>query len=178
MTNMNAKHTVDVAGKFLLGLFAFLAVAACVAVLGGCSSASTPSLCKPGSHEVYIPSVKGTACAVDGTANPCDNGTDCSSGCCDAVNGDINNRRCTDDVSADPNGFCVCAGGGDSACPSGDTCQADKTTGYDVCVVNEAAPDAGPTICVHSSECASGCCSPVGPVDECTNRDAGAFCLN
>jgi hypothetical protein len=33
---------IDVAAKFLLGLFLFLALAACVAVLGGCGGALEP----------------------------------------------------------------------------------------------------------------------------------------
>jgi hypothetical protein len=173
MTSTDDSRTLDIAGKFLVGLFAFLALAAGVAMLDGCSAASSPSLCKPGSHEVYIASEMGTTCAVDGTANPCGNGKDCASGCCDAVNGDANNRRCIDDVTTDPNGFCMCAGGGNAACPVGTICQPVASTGYDECLANE-----GPTLCIHSNECTSGCCTRVGTLDECVSRDAGAFCLN
>jgi hypothetical protein len=163
---MTAKTTLsdlDIAAKFLLGLFAFLALAACVAVLGGCSSAAGPApLCKAGSHAVYLKSEHATACAVDGTADPCGNGTDCTSGCCDAVNGDLTIRRCVDDVSADPNGFCVCAGGGDSACPVGTTCQ--SLPAADECVVSEAAPDAGSDAvdagCTTTLECHSAIVDP------------------
>jgi hypothetical protein len=152
---MTAKTTLsdlDVAAKFLLGLFAFLGFAAAVAVLGGCSSAPGPApLCKAGKHAVYLKSEHATACVVDGTADPCGNGTDCTSGCCDAVNGDLTNRRCVDDVSADPNGFCVCAGGGDSACPVGTTCQSLPQA--DECVVSEGVPDAGPEAAPLPSGC-------------------------
>jgi hypothetical protein len=120
-----SKHdsrTIDIAGKFLLGLFAFLGLAAAVAVLGGCSSASAGGVCPAHEHAVYVKSAGISVCAEDGSSDPCVTGSDCPSSCCDAVNGDINNLRCLDLSVPDPNGWCTCPSRGARDCPAGDSC--------------------------------------------------------
>jgi hypothetical protein len=113
---------LDVAAKFLLGLFLFLALAACVAVLGGCSSGSAEAACPAQKHAVYLKSAGFSVCAENGSSDPCLTGSDCPSSCCDAVNGDVNNLRCLDPSIPDPKGWCMCPSQGARDCPMGDSC--------------------------------------------------------
>jgi hypothetical protein len=125
MTSKHDGYTIDVAGKFLLGLFAFLALAACVTVLGGCSSADSggASKCGPGRHVVQLRSTGEEACGVDGQPPPCLNGLDCVTGCCVSF-GTFDARQCAETSSPVSGGFCVCGGAVvPGICPAGTTCQ-------------------------------------------------------
>jgi hypothetical protein len=101
---------LDIAAKFLLGLFAFLGLAACVAVLGGCSSGSSGSPCPAGTHVVL-----GIECTTGALDSFCDRGSDCTSRCCN-----VNTLTCVDPATLTGPYGCPCTTNAD--CPETQTC--------------------------------------------------------